>query len=82
MDMLDRNPSGGYLTKGSAKEGVMVRLEPGGSAMRPSLVSQMNLLRRSWALEGSGVECGNKRVARARPSQSRAERTSMSVEME
>lgn len=77
MDMLERKPTGGYRTKGSAREGVMVRLEPGGRAMRPSFVSQMNLLRRSWALEGSGAECGRNRQARARPIHSRAVRTSM-----
>lgn len=38
MDMLDRNPSGGYLTNGRVSAGVMVSLVPGGRASRPSVV--------------------------------------------
>lgn len=38
MDMLDRNPSGGYLTNGSDSDGVMVSRVPGGRASRPSVV--------------------------------------------
>lgn len=36
--MLERNPSGGYLTNGMEMVGVMVRRVPGGSASLPSLV--------------------------------------------
>ena len=36
--MLDRNPSGGYLTNGRDSDGVIVSLVPGGRARRPSVV--------------------------------------------
>lgn len=38
--MLEKNPSGGYLTKGSDKEGVITIVVPGGKAKRPSCVTQ------------------------------------------
>lgn len=37
--MFEKNPSGGYLTKGNDRDGVMTRVVPGGSARRPSDVT-------------------------------------------
>lgn len=37
--MFEKNPSGGYLTKGSERDGVMTRVVPGGRARRPSEVT-------------------------------------------
>lgn len=37
--ILEKNPSGGYLTNGSDKDGVMTRVVPGGRARRPSDVT-------------------------------------------
>lgn len=41
MDMFEKNPSGGYRTKGIAIVGDMVRDVPGGRASRPSSVTQI-----------------------------------------
>ena len=51
MDIFDKNPSGGYLTKGKDKEGVMVRWVPGGRARRPSLVIHRSLFCRECELD-------------------------------
>ena len=37
--MLEKNPSGGYLTNGNDKEGEMTRVVPGGKANLPSAVT-------------------------------------------
>lgn len=42
MEMFEKNPSGGYRTKGIAKVGDMVNEVPGGRARRPSSVTQIN----------------------------------------
>lgn len=41
IEMFEKNPSGGYRTKGIAIVGDMVRDVPGGSAKRPSSVTQI-----------------------------------------
>lgn len=38
METLEKNPSGGYLTRGIAMVGVIVNDVPGGSASLPSSV--------------------------------------------
>lgn len=38
MDTFEKNPSGGYLTKGMEMVGVMVKAVPGGNASLPSSV--------------------------------------------
>lgn len=38
--ILEKKPSGGYLTKGNESEGVTTIVVPGGSAKRPSWVTQ------------------------------------------
>lgn len=40
MVILEKKPSGGYLTKGSDREGVIIIVVPGGRARRPSCVTQ------------------------------------------
>lgn len=42
MEIFEKNPSGGYRTKGIAKVGDMVKEVPGGRARRPSSVTQIN----------------------------------------
>lgn len=37
--ILEKKPSGGYLTKGIESDGVMTRVVPGGNARRPSAVT-------------------------------------------
>lgn len=59
MVMLERNPSGGYLTKGIDIVGVMVRSVPGGSASRPSFVIQSILFWRECGFEDDGADVGD-----------------------
>lgn len=37
--IFEKNPSGGYRTKGMERDGVMTRVVPGGRAKRPSEVT-------------------------------------------
>lgn len=40
MVMFERNPSGGYLTNGNDRDGLITSVVPGGKASRPSDVIQ------------------------------------------
>lgn len=40
MVKFEKNPSGGYLTKGNDNDGAITSVVPGGRAKRPSSVSQ------------------------------------------
>jgi len=53
MLMLDMNPSGGYLTNGMDRDGVIVSLVPGGRARRPSVVIHSRRFWREWGLSSS-----------------------------
>lgn len=58
---FEKNPSGGYLTKGNDKEGAMTRVVPGGKASLPSDVTHSILfcLECPFCVEVPALEIAN-----------------------
>ena len=66
MVIFDKNPSGGYRTKGMDKDGVMTRAVPGGRARRPSFVIQSIRFCLEWGLSSERTRvAANRAVSHA-----------------
>lgn len=55
--MFEKNPSGGYLTKGNDRDGLMTRVVPGGKASLPSAVIHKIRFCLEWTSSFCNVNC-------------------------